>query len=241
MNIIHILNMTLSRTLLLAGTSVVVVAHSRAAAQPPGAGAQRAVIWADSLVLHANIADVKVVRASADSVVVDVRPSSSKCGADSTRLEVRPLKRGTSAVTVVAPRKCRVALSITAPAAVSIDLTVDDGEVRVAGGTRPVSVRGKAVDVYFDAVAAPVTVALHVGDIKWQSGIELRRGFTLRSGVGSVRYRVDGEQLRSGQSPGSGDHLSIPGGNNALAVRLQTGVGSVVVDVSTRTPPDSRR
>jgi hypothetical protein len=86
-------------------------------------------------------------------------------------------------------------------------------------------------------VRVPAIDDLHViasvGDIDVTAPAD--RAIRLRSGVGSVRLRLDGRELRHGGSPGSGDRLELGDVSSRPRLDARTDVGSVRVELRTVT------
>ncbi len=133
-------------------------------------------------------------------------------------------------MTVVTTSDCNASLDITASGSTSIYFDVHEGSVAVRNGAGPVSVEGNVVDIDLVDLSGPANVKVKVGDIKWTSFVSLPRQFDMRTSVGNVRYRIDGDELKRDQAPGAGDKLGIPG-RRETAVSLRSGVGTIIVDL----------
>jgi hypothetical protein len=80
-------------------------------------------------------------------------------------------------------------------------------------------------------VIEDVRVRASVGDIDVFGTVD--RAIRLDSGVGSVRLRLDGRELRSGKSPGSGDEVRLGDLTTLPRLDVHTGVGWVHAEMRT--------
>ena len=84
-------------------------------------------------------------------------------------------------------------------------------------------------------IRAPAIDDLHiiasVGDIDVTTPAD--RAVRLRSGVGSVRLRLDGRELRHDRAPGSGDRLELGDASTRPRLDVRTDVGSVRAELRT--------
>ena len=81
---------------------------------------------------------------------------------------------------------------------------------------------------------ADLEVSADVGDIDVTAPAD--RSIRLKSGVGSVRLRLDDRELRHDGAPGSGDELSLGSMDMRPRIDARTGVGSVSAMLWTRPP-----
>ena len=80
-----------------------------------------------------------------------------------------------------------------------------------------------------------VRVRVSVGDVELVAPAD--RAVRLQSEVGSVRVRLDGRELQSGKSPGSGDQWRLGDLDTTPRLDVKTGVGSIHADLKTQSPP----
>ena len=76
-----------------------------------------------------------------------------------------------------------------------------------------------------------IRVRVSVGDIDVSASAD--RAIRLHAGVGGVRLRLDGRELRHGKSPGSGDELDLGDLSTRPRLEARTGVGSVHAELHT--------
>jgi hypothetical protein len=81
-------------------------------------------------------------------------------------------------------------------------------------------------------IAEDVRVRASVGDIDVSAPVD--RSIRLHSSVGSVRFRLDGRELRGGKTPGSGEAFDY--GDLSVLPRLdvRTNVGWIHAETYTR-------
>jgi hypothetical protein len=87
-------------------------------------------------------------------------------------------------------------------------------------------------DIHIPAID-DVHVIASVGDIDVTTPAD--RAVRLRSGVGNVRLRLDGRELRHAGAPGSGDHLELGDPSTLPRLDVRTDVGSVRAELRTVT------
>jgi hypothetical protein len=80
-------------------------------------------------------------------------------------------------------------------------------------------------------VIEDVRVRASVGDIDVSGPIG--RAIRLDSGVGRVRFRLDGRELRSGKSPGSGEEVRLGDLSTLPRLDVHTGVGWIHAELRT--------
>ena len=78
-----------------------------------------------------------------------------------------------------------------------------------------------------------VRVRVSVGDVELVAPAD--RAIRLHSGVGSVKFRLDGRELRHGKSPGAGDDLRLGDLDTLPRLDVSTDVGSIRADFNTST------
>jgi hypothetical protein len=79
-----------------------------------------------------------------------------------------------------------------------------------------------------------VRVRVSVGDIDVSAPVD--RAVRLHSGVGSVRFRLDGRELRGGKTPGSGESVDLGELGTLPRLDVRTGVGWIHAEMHTVTP-----
>jgi len=79
-----------------------------------------------------------------------------------------------------------------------------------------------------------VQVIVSVGDVDVSAPID--RAIRLRSGVGSVRLRLDGRELRHAGAPGSGDRLELGDLDTRPRLDVRVNVGAVRAELRTVAP-----
>ena len=77
-----------------------------------------------------------------------------------------------------------------------------------------------------------VRARVSVGDIDVSAPID--RAIRIHSGVGSVRFRLDGRELRGGKTPGSGDEFKYGDLDTQPRLDVSTGVGWVHAETRTK-------
>ena len=76
-----------------------------------------------------------------------------------------------------------------------------------------------------------VRVRVSVGDVEVVAPVD--RAIRLDANVGSVRFRLDGRELRHGKSPGAGDQLRLGDLDALPRLDVSTGVGSIRAEFNT--------
>ena len=81
------------------------------------------------------------------------------------------------------------------------------------------------------AAIADVSVDVSVGNITLSAPSD--RAVKLHAGVGDIKLRLDGRELRHSGAPGSGDELELGDANTQPRLVARTGVGSITLDLRT--------
>ena len=110
---------------------------------------------------------------------------------------------------------------------------VSPGRIRVGRRDRDCYVRW---EIRIPRIA-DVRVRVSVGDVEVVAPAD--RAIRLHTGVGSVKLRLDGRELRHGKSPGAGDQLRLGDLDTLPRLDVSTDVGSVRAELNTR--PSTQR
>ena len=116
--------------------------------------------------------------------------------------------------------------TITMPESIAVRARLKEGDVRIEGFDRGVTLHLEVGDATISAPRGDVEASVAVGDLDVSSGAAETPRVELRTNVGQVRLWVGGAELHHARSPGSGDRLSLErsGGER---LQLSSGVGDI--------------